>query len=48
MREDVNLEPAFWAQFPGNFNYIARKALISTANFASLASCHNHPLGQSR
>jgi type IV secretion system protein VirB4 len=46
VREDVNLEPAFWAQFPGNFTYIARKALISTANFASLASFHNHPLGQ--
>ncbi|HEX4862230.1 MAG TPA: VirB4 family type IV secretion/conjugal transfer ATPase, partial [Rhizomicrobium sp.] len=46
VREDVNLEPAFWAQFPGNFTHIARKALISTANFASLASFHNHPQGQ--
>jgi type IV secretion system protein VirB4 len=46
--EDVNLEPAFWAQFPGNFKYIARKAMISAANFASLASLHGHPLGQSK
>ncbi|HEV2532775.1 VirB4 family type IV secretion system protein [Phenylobacterium sp.] len=46
VREDVNLEPAFWAQFPGNLQYIARRALVSTANFASLASLHNHPLGQ--
>jgi type IV secretion system protein VirB4 len=46
VREDVNLEPAFWAQFPGNLNYVGRKALISAANFASLASCHNHPTGQ--
>ena len=46
VREDVNLEPAFWAQFPGNFKYIARKALISTGNFASLASLHGHPSGQ--
>jgi len=46
VREDVNLEPAFWAQFPGNFKYIARKALISTGNFASLASLHNHAQGQ--
>ena len=46
VREDVNLEPAFWAQFPGNLAYVARKALISTANFASLASFHNHPAGQ--
>lgn len=46
VREDVNMEPAFWAQFPGNFGYIGRKALISAANFASLTSCHNHPVGQ--
>ncbi|HKR90390.1 MAG TPA: VirB4 family type IV secretion system protein, partial [Phenylobacterium sp.] len=47
VREDVNLEPGFWSQFPGNFSYIARKALISVANYASLASFHNHPVGQS-
>jgi type IV secretion system protein VirB4 len=46
VREDMNLEPAFWAQFPGNLSFIARKAMISTANFASLASFHNHPIGQ--
>jgi type IV secretion system protein VirB4 len=46
VREDVNLEPAFWAQFPANFKYIARKALISSGNFAGLASFHNHPTGQ--
>jgi type IV secretion system protein VirB4 len=46
VREDVNLEPAYWAQFPGNFSYIARRALISTANFASLASFHNQPIGR--
>ncbi len=46
VREDVNLEPAFWAQFPGNFKDIARRALLSSSNFASLASCHNFPLGE--
>ncbi|MFI4964111.1 MAG: VirB4 family type IV secretion/conjugal transfer ATPase, partial [Caulobacterales bacterium] len=46
VREDVNLEPAFWAQFPGNFKDIARRALISTANFAGFASGHNFPVGQ--
>jgi type IV secretion system protein VirB4 len=46
VREDINLEPAFWAQFPGNFRYIARKALISAANFSSFASFHNHASGQ--
>ena len=46
VREDVNLEPVFWAQFPGNFQYIARRALVSSANFASFAAFHNHPEGQ--
>lgn len=45
VREEIALEPAFWAQFPGNFKYIARRALVSTANFAGLASAHNFPTG---
>jgi type IV secretion system protein VirB4 len=45
VREDIALEPAFWAQFPGNFKYIARRGLISTANFAGFASTHNFALG---
>ena len=45
VREDIALEPAFWAQFPGNFKYIARRGLISTANFAGLASAHNFATG---
>ncbi|CAN5714450.1 hypothetical protein BH11PSE6_BH11PSE6_10560 [soil metagenome] len=32
VREEIALEPAFWAQFPGNFKYIARRGLISTGN----------------
>ncbi|WP_374406209.1 VirB4 family type IV secretion/conjugal transfer ATPase [Pelagerythrobacter sp.] len=47
VREDIALEPAFWAQFPGNFRYIARRGLVSTTNFASLASLHNFPVGKS-
>jgi type IV secretion system protein VirB4 len=46
VREDVALEPTFWAQFPGNFRYIARRGLVSTTNFAGLASLHNFPVGQ--
>ena len=45
VREDIGLEAAWWAQFPGNFPYVTRRALISTRNFASLASCHNFPSG---
>ncbi|MCW3838429.1 VirB4 family type IV secretion/conjugal transfer ATPase [Sphingomonas canadensis] len=46
VREEIALEPAFWAQFPANFKYIARRGLISTGNFAGLASGHNFPLGE--
>jgi len=46
VREEIALEPAFWAQFPGNFKYIARRGLVSTSNFASLASSHNFAQGQ--
>ena len=45
-REEIALEPAFWAQFPANFKYIARRGLVSTSNFAGLASIHNFPTGQ--
>lgn len=45
VREDIALEPAFWAQFPGNFRYIGRRALVSARNFAGLASLHNFPVG---
>jgi type IV secretion system protein VirB4 len=46
VREDIAIEPAFWAQFPGNFKYVARRGIVSTANFAGLASCHNFALGR--
>jgi type IV secretion system protein VirB4 len=46
VREEVALEPCFWAQFPGNFPYIARRGLVSTSNFASLASLHNFASGR--
>lgn len=46
VREDINQEPAFWAQFPGNEAYIARKSLISVSAFAGLASLHGFALGQ--
>jgi type IV secretion system protein VirB4 len=46
VREEIALEPSFWAQFPGNFKYIPRRGMISTSNFAGLASLHNFPVGQ--
>tara|TARA_R110002110_G_scaffold390102_1_gene602952 strand:- start:21786 stop:24164 length:2379 start_codon:yes stop_codon:yes gene_type:complete len=41
VRETINLESAFWAQFPGNSSDIQRKAMISSHNFADLVSFHN-------
>lgn len=46
VREDINLEPGFWAQFPGNEQYVVRRALISSANMASFGSMHGFALGQ--
>ncbi|MBD3728988.1 MAG: VirB4 family type IV secretion/conjugal transfer ATPase [Sphingomonadales bacterium] len=46
VREDTNLEPAFWGQFPGNEAYLVRRAMISSANMASFGSMHGFALGQ--
>ena len=46
VREEMALEPAFWAQFPGNFSYIPRRGMIASRNFASLASLHNFARGK--
>ena len=46
VREDVNLEPAFWAQLPGNQAFIARQSAISSLNWAGFASLHNYPAGK--
>jgi type IV secretion system protein VirB4 len=45
-REDLALEAAFWAQFPGNFSRRVRPAAITSRNFAALASFHTHPAGR--
>ena len=46
VREKFVMEQAFWAQLPGNFEYIARGADISTMNLAGFASLHNYPIGR--
>lgn len=45
-REDLALEAAFWAQFPGNFSRRARPAAINSRNFAALAPFHTYPSGR--
>lgn len=46
VREKINLEPAFWAQLPGNNEYMARRSTVNTLNIASFASFHNYPTGK--
>ena len=46
VREKFMMEQTFWAQLPGNFDFIARGADISTMNLAAFASLHNYPTGK--
>ena len=46
VREKLFMEQVFWAQLPGNFDYVGRKADINTLNLAALASLHNYPVGK--
>jgi len=46
VREKINLEPAYWAQLPGNNDYMARRSTVNTLNIASFASFHNYPTGK--
>ena len=45
-REKINMEPAFWGQLPGNFDFLVRRATINTTNLASFNSMHNYPVGK--
>jgi len=45
-REKFMLEQAYWAQLPGNFDFVARGSTISTMNLAGFASLHNYPTGK--
>jgi type IV secretion system protein VirB4 len=45
-REDLALEAAYWAQLPGNFSMRARRAPITSRNFAALCAWHNYPQGR--
>jgi len=47
VREDLNTEPAFWAQLR-EFPYIARNAIISSRNVAGFVSLHNYPAERRR
>ena len=46
VREDINMEPAFWGQFPGNEQFVVRRGLISSANAAGFMSLHGFAAGE--
>lgn len=46
VREKFILEQTFWAQLPGNHDFIGRGADITTMNLAGFASYHNYPTGK--
>lgn len=46
VREKWNQEPVYWGQFPGNFDYLVRKATVNSRNFAGMSSFHNYPVGK--
>lgn len=45
VQETLGLEPAFWAQIPGNFRHIARHSLITSLNFADFCPLHDYSNG---
>lgn len=46
VRERMNMEPAYWAQIPGNLDYVVRRSTVNTLNLASFVSLHNYPSGR--
>jgi type IV secretion system protein VirB4 len=48
VRERLVLEQCYWAQLPGNGDYVGRLADIHTLNVAGFASMHNYPVGRIR
>ena len=47
IREDIKLEECYWAQLPGNFEFLVRMRPINTARVGGFANLSNIPEGQS-
>ncbi|MCI5049444.1 MAG: VirB4 family type IV secretion/conjugal transfer ATPase [Rickettsiales bacterium] len=45
VREKLVMEQCFWAQLPGNFDFIGRPSKVNTLNLAGFCSMHNYPVG---
>jgi type IV secretion system protein VirB4 len=48
IREDLNLELAFWGSIPCGQQYLVRRALLSTLNIADLCTFNNHYRGNEK
>ncbi len=46
VREKYFIEQLYWAQLPGNFEFIMRGADINSMNVSGFASLHNYPIGR--
>lgn len=46
VREKLIMEQCFWAQLPGNFEFIGRPSKINTLNLSGFCSMHNYPVGK--
>lgn len=45
IQENLGLEPAFWAQLPGNQKYMVRTSFITSQNFVDFSPLHNYRTG---
>lgn len=46
VREDLRFEQCYWAQLPGNFEFVKRTNPNTTSRIAGFASMHNFPVGK--
>lgn len=46
VREDIKFEECFWAQLPGNFEFLRRKHVIESGRMGGLARLNRFPTGQ--
>lgn len=44
-REDLKFEECFWAQMPGNFEFVTRMQPTSIQHMAGFANLYHHPVG---
>ncbi len=48
IREDLRFEQCYWAQLPGNFEFVHRTSPNTTSRIGSFANMHNFPVGKAR